>query len=166
MSRGYIPNLLYRNMGQKSTSIYILSQAFDGWKDDWGFDFIPVCLILSRDASRCLIVFSRLYGLSRLFSYISHAQCAVLKQDFIPPPPTPFFNTSGGEPAACSSVRLPVSSACLLTCPLSFLIVLPNLVCGLCGLLKVVYIDWNIGYHVNCQEGNDGQCSPVRRLRR
>lgn len=114
--------------------------------------FVSPCLTMSHDYTCCL----GLSHISRIFNVPSSSK--------IPSRPSPRFST---RPAGSRQpVRLPVSSACLLTCPLSFLIVLPNLVCGLCELFQVVYIDWNIGYHVNCQEGNDGQCSPVRRLRR
>ena len=79
-------------------------------EDDWKFDFVPVCLILSRNVSRCLTIFSQLCRLSHYFSCIfrvfyeymsiSHSQRAVLK---FPPRPSPRpIDTFGGEPSVCS----------------------------------------------------------------
>lgn len=70
-------------------------------------------------------------------------------QDFVPPL-SPLPDTLGGEQFICSFYCFPVLA--VFRCFSGF-------VYRLCGLPQVIYIDWNIGYHVICQEGNDGYTS-------
>ena len=84
--------------------VYIASIRFDRR----GRLRIRFCTGLSHLVPLCLTIIpivSRLYGLSRLFSYISHSQCAVLKQDSVQPF-SPLPDTPSGEPPTCSPARL------------------------------------------------------------
>lgn len=108
--------------------------------------FVSPCPAMSHDVSRCLTIIP---VVSACLIYIAFSMCR--PQARFRPAPRPAFRHAKRGAAylfACPSRRS--------RCQLSFLELPPNSVCGLCRLLQVVYIDWNIGYYVNCQEGNDG----------
>ena len=151
---GYIPYRLYRNMERESISIYMrLYHRHSMGEDNREFDFVPVCLTLSRNVSRYLTMSHRFPAIIPVVS-----ACLIYIAFPMHRPPARF------RPAPLHASRHAQRGAAYLLaypsrpprCPSSFLVVLPNLVCVLCGSLQVVYIDWNIGYYGSCQEGNDG----------